>query len=105
MWGTQQMWKNVLWSDKTKILLFGLKAKRFVWRKTNTAHHLEHIFPSAGTRKLTRVGRKMDGAKHRTILEENLMESAKDLRLGRRFVFHQDNDPKQSIFYNGMVHK
>uniref|UniRef100_A0A8K9V1Q1 Transposase Tc1-like domain-containing protein n=1 Tax=Oncorhynchus mykiss TaxID=8022 RepID=A0A8K9V1Q1_ONCMY len=29
-----------------------------------------------------------------TILEENLMESAKDLRLGRRFVFQQDNDPK-----------
>lgn len=38
---------------------------------------------------------KMDGAKYRTILEENLMESAKDLRLGRRFVFQQDNDPKQ----------
>ena len=37
---------------------------------------------------------KMDGAKYRTILEENLMESAKDLRLGRRFVFQQDNDPK-----------
>uniref|UniRef100_A0AAZ3RHU3 Tc1-like transposase DDE domain-containing protein n=1 Tax=Oncorhynchus tshawytscha TaxID=74940 RepID=A0AAZ3RHU3_ONCTS len=25
---------------------------------------------------------------------KNLMESAKDLRLGRRFVFQQDNDPK-----------
>uniref|UniRef100_A0A803K6F5 Tc1-like transposase DDE domain-containing protein n=1 Tax=Xenopus tropicalis TaxID=8364 RepID=A0A803K6F5_XENTR len=36
----------------------------------------------------------MDGAKYRAILEENLLESAKDLRLGRRFTFQQDNDPK-----------
>ena len=28
------------------------------------------------------------------MVEENLMESAKDLRLGWRFVFQQDNDPK-----------
>uniref|UniRef100_A0A803KCR5 Tc1-like transposase DDE domain-containing protein n=1 Tax=Xenopus tropicalis TaxID=8364 RepID=A0A803KCR5_XENTR len=36
----------------------------------------------------------MDGAKYRAILEETLLESAKDLRLGRRFTFQQDNDPK-----------
>ena len=35
----------------------------------------------------------MDGAKYRQILEENLLQSAKDLRLGRRFTFQQDNDP------------
>uniref|UniRef100_A0A8C6SFF1 Uncharacterized protein n=1 Tax=Neogobius melanostomus TaxID=47308 RepID=A0A8C6SFF1_9GOBI len=28
------------------------------------------------------------------ILEENLLESARELRLGRRFTFQQDNDPK-----------
>ncbi|CAB1416061.1 unnamed protein product [Pleuronectes platessa] len=38
----------------------------------------------------------MDGAKYREILEENLMQSAKDLRLGRRFIFQQDNDPKHT---------
>ncbi|XP_068111015.1 olfactory receptor 6C4-like [Hyperolius riggenbachi] len=36
----------------------------------------------------------MAGAKYRAILEENLMNSAKDMRLGRRFTFQQDNDPK-----------
>uniref|UniRef100_A0A8C7KNX0 Transposase n=1 Tax=Oncorhynchus kisutch TaxID=8019 RepID=A0A8C7KNX0_ONCKI len=51
-------------------------------------------FSSAGTGKMVKIDGKMDGAKYRTILEENLMESAKDLRLGRRFVFQQDNDPK-----------
>ena len=51
-------------------------------------------FSSAGTGKLVRVDRKMDGAKYRAILEENLLEAAKELRLGRRFIFQQDNDPK-----------
>uniref|UniRef100_A0AAZ3S8Q6 Tc1-like transposase DDE domain-containing protein n=1 Tax=Oncorhynchus tshawytscha TaxID=74940 RepID=A0AAZ3S8Q6_ONCTS len=107
---TPKMWKKVLWSDETKIELFGNNAKRYVWRKSNTAHHPEHTIPtvkhgggsimvwacfsSAGTGKMVKIDGKMDGAKYRTILEENLMESAKDLRLGRRFVFQQDNDPK-----------
>ncbi|CAI5674221.1 unnamed protein product [Oreochromis niloticus] len=100
----------VLWSDETKMELFGQNAKRYVWRETNTAHHSEHTIPtvkygggsimlwgcfsSAGTGKLVRVDGKMDGAKYRAILEENLLESAKDLRLGRRFTFQQDDDPK-----------
>ena len=36
----------------------------------------------------------MDGAKHRRILDENLLESAMNLKLGRRFTFQQDNDLK-----------
>ena len=43
---------------------------------------------------MVRADGKMDGAKYGAILEENLLESAKDLRLGRRFTFQQDNDPK-----------
>ena len=36
----------------------------------------------------------MNGAKYRQILEENLLQSAKDFRLRQRFTFQQDNDPK-----------
>ena len=36
----------------------------------------------------------MDGAKYRRILDENLLESAMNLKLGRRFTFQQDDDPK-----------
>ncbi|KAI4879042.1 hypothetical protein NFI96_020702, partial [Prochilodus magdalenae] len=36
----------------------------------------------------------MNAAKFRDILEENLFQSALDLRLGCRFTFQQDNDPK-----------
>lgn len=32
--------KQILWSDETKIELFGLNAKRHVWRKPGTTHHL-----------------------------------------------------------------
>ncbi|XP_039659923.1 protein myomaker isoform X2 [Perca fluviatilis] len=40
-------WKKVLWSDETKIeLLFDLNAKRYVWRKSNTAHHPNNIIPT-----------------------------------------------------------
>ena len=36
----------------------------------------------------------MDGAKYRDILEGNLFQSSRDLRLGRMFTFQQGNDPK-----------
>jgi hypothetical protein len=38
----------------------------------------------------------MNGAKYNEIFDENLFQSAQDLRLGRRFTFQQDNDPKHT---------
>ena len=38
----------------------------------------------------------MNGAKYREILDENLLQSTQDLRLGRRFPFQQDNGPKDT---------
>jgi hypothetical protein len=38
----------------------------------------------------------MNGAKYREILDENLLQSTQDLRLGRRFTFQQDNNPKHT---------
>ncbi|KAK5897970.1 hypothetical protein CgunFtcFv8_015428 [Champsocephalus gunnari] len=95
------MWKKVLWSDETKIELFGHQGKRYVWRKPNTSDHPQNTIPtvkhcggiimlwecfsSAGTGKLVKIEGVMNGAKYRDILEESL--SARDLRLGRRFTF------------------
>jgi hypothetical protein len=78
------IWKKVLWSDETKIELFGHQGKRYVWCKPNIAHHPENIIPtvkhggvsimqwgcfsSAGTGKLVRIEGMMDGAKYREIL-------------------------------------
>ncbi|MGH0123232.1 UNVERIFIED_CONTAM: hypothetical protein FKN15_011697 [Acipenser sinensis] len=53
-------------------------------------------FSSAGTGKLVRIEGMMDGAKYREIFEGNLFQSSRDLRLGQRFTFQQDNDPKHT---------
>ncbi len=95
-----------------KIELFGLNSKRYVWRKPGTAHHLSNTVPTvkhgggsimpwgcfsaAGTGRLVAIEGKMNAAKYRDILDENLLQSAQDLRLGRRFTFQQDNDHKHT---------
>lgn len=59
---------------------------------------------SADTGKLIRIKGKMDGAKYRAILEENLFQSARYLRLSWRFAFQQDDDPKHQLelHWNGL---
>lgn len=37
---------------------------------------------------------KMNAAMYRHILDEMLLQNALDLRVGQRFVFQQDNNPK-----------
>ncbi len=83
-----------------------------MWRKPGTVHHLSNTVPTvkhgggsimlwgcfsaAGTGRLVAIEGKMKAAKYRDILDENLLQSAQHLRLGRRFTFQQDNDPKHS---------
>ena len=57
---------------------------------------LSGCFSVAGPGRLIRIQGKMNGAKYREILDENLLQSTRDLRLGRRFTFQQDNDPKHT---------
>ena len=99
------MRNKIIWSDETKIELYGLNAKHHVWRKPDTIPMVKHgggsimlwgCFSAEGTGRLVRVGRNMNGAKYREILDENLLQSAKDLRLGQRFTFQGDNDPNHS---------
>ena len=106
------MRNKILWSDETKIELFVLNAKCHVWRKPGTTHHLANTiltvkhgggsimlrgcFSAAGTGTLVRIKGQMNGAKYREILDENLLQSAQDLRLRRWFTFQQDNTPKHT---------
>ena len=84
------MKNKILWSDESKIELFVLNVKRHVWRKPGTIPTAKYggsimlwgCFSVAGTGTLVRVEGKMNGAKYREILDENLLQSAQDLRLG-----------------------
>jgi hypothetical protein len=39
---------------------------------------------------------KMNGAKYKETIDENLLQSTQDLRLGRRLTFKQDNNLKDT---------
>jgi hypothetical protein len=40
------MRNKILWSDETKIELFGLNAKHHILSKPGTAHHLDNTIPT-----------------------------------------------------------
>ena len=51
----------------------------------------------AETGRLVRIERKMNGAEYKEIHDENLLQSAQDLRLGQKFTFQQDKVPKYTV--------
>ena len=100
------MRNKILWSDESKIELFGLNAKGHIWRKPGTIPTVKHggggimplgCFSVAGTGRPVRIERKMNGAKYREIPDENLLQSTQDVRLGPRFLFQPDNDSKHTL--------
>ena len=101
-----------MWSDETKIELFGLNSKRYVWWKPSTAHHPSNtiyireacwwqhhamrIFCNGIDWETCQDRVSYEWSQIRQILEENLIQSAKDVRLWQRFTFKQDNDPNHT---------
>ncbi len=89
-----------------------LNSKHHVWRKPGTAHHMQSTIPkvkcagsslmlwgcfsAAGTEGLVRVEEKLNAPKYWDSLNENPIQSIQNLRLGRRFTFQQDSDPKHT---------
>uniref|UniRef100_A0A9J7YJZ1 Tc1-like transposase DDE domain-containing protein n=1 Tax=Cyprinus carpio carpio TaxID=630221 RepID=A0A9J7YJZ1_CYPCA len=82
---------KILWSDETNIELFVPTVKH-----GGGSIMLWGCFSAAGTGQLVAIEGKINSAKYRDILDENLLQSAQDLRLGRRFTFQQDNDPNHT---------
>lgn len=107
-----QFWNNIIWSDESKIELFGPSAARHVWRKEGTAYDPKNTIPTVkhgggsimvwgcfcahGTGPLHIIDGKMDGAMYRQILDENLIPSARGFYGRRKWTFQQDNDPKHT---------
>ncbi|KAK6307924.1 hypothetical protein J4Q44_G00211950 [Coregonus suidteri] len=76
--------------DETKIELFDINSTRRVWRRRNAAYDPKNTIPTV------KHGGTMDGAMYRQILGENLLPSARALKMGRGWVFQHDNDPKHT---------
>ena len=80
------MRNKILWSDETKIELFGLNTKC-----PGTIPTVKHgggsimlwaCFSAAGTGRLARIQGNMNRAKYIEILDDNLLQSTQDLRRG-----------------------
>jgi hypothetical protein len=98
------MRNKILWSDETKIELFGLNAKHHFWWKHGTIPKVSMEVAASCCGEVFR-GRdwetnqdrgKDERRKYREILNENLLQSTQDLRLGPRFTVQQNNDPKHT---------
>lgn len=53
-------------------------------------------FSSAGVGNLVFIDGNMNGEMYRGILEQNLLESATNLKMGKNWVFQHDNDPNKA---------
>uniref|UniRef100_A0A8C7N1U6 Transposase n=1 Tax=Oncorhynchus kisutch TaxID=8019 RepID=A0A8C7N1U6_ONCKI len=100
----EEDWENVVWSGKNSI--------RRVWRTKNAELHPKNTIPTVkhgggnimlwgcfsakGPGRLIRVKERMNGAMYREILSENLLPSARALKMKRGWVCQHDNDPKHT---------
>lgn len=107
-----EYWSKVLWSDETKVELFGHNNEKYVWREAGKAFNPRNTIPSVkhgggslmfwgcfsakGPGRLVRIDGIMNKEKYLQILKDNLKTSARQLRLGRSWTFQQDRDPKHT---------
>ncbi len=101
-------WNHILWSDETKINLFGSDGVKHVCRQPGEEYKDKCVLPTdkhgggsvmvwgcmnaAGTRELQFIEGTMNANMYCDILKQSMIPSL--LRLGCRAVFQHDNGPK-----------
>ena len=106
-------WKQVIWSDETKINRLGSDGRKWVWKKPGEGlsdRLVEGTLKFGGGSLMmwgcmtwngpgyaTKIDGRMDGNLYLSILEEELQESIRYYSLNpSETIFQQDNDPKHT---------
>ena len=105
-------WEKVLWTDETKIELFGHNYWNHVRRKDGEDYSPKNTVPTVkfgggsimiwgcfsvkGVDKISVMDGKMNAQKFKQILQENFISSVENLELPSDYIFQQDNDPKHT---------
>lgn len=94
---------------RPKLNFFSLNEKRYVWQRANTAFQHKNLIPSvkngggsimvwacfapSGPGRLAIIDGTMSSELYQHILQENVKVSISELKLNRKWVIEQDNDP------------
>jgi hypothetical protein len=106
-------WKNVLFSDESKMNLYESDGRAYCWRKRGAAIQDHHAIPTVkggggsimiwgcfnadGPGQLCLIEGKMNAEYYQNILGSHLIASVEKLGMDRNtFIFQQDNDPKHT---------
>ena len=105
-------WERVLWTDETKVEIFGHNHRNYAERKDGKVYSPKNTVPTVKfgggsimiwecflakcVGKISIIDGKMNAQKYKQILQENLMSSVESLELQSDFIFQQDNDPKNT---------
>ncbi len=104
----EDYWDSILWSDETKINVFGTDGFKTVWRRKGEEYKekvcqrntkkkcvlMWGCMSAAGVGELHVIDGIMNSQMYCSILKEKMLPSLR--ALGRRALFQHDNDPKHT---------
>ncbi len=106
----EDYWDSILWSDETKINVFGTDGFKTVWRRKGEEYKEKCMVPTVkhgggsvlmwgcmsavGVGELHFIDGIMNSQMYCSILKEKMLPSLR--ALGRRALFQHDNDPKHT---------
>ncbi len=100
---SEENWVKVLWSDETKIKLFGINSTLRVWRRRNAAYDPKNTIPTVkhGGGNIMHWGVFLLRGQDNCTASKGRWTGpcavrARALKMGRGWVFQHDNDPKRS---------